>query len=102
MADIPEQPEGQALQQPNMEVILQSLNDLAVQTAFVRNVPAFNNGNQIMEDLRSLKEDVRGLREAVAAINRRLTALEALEQGVAGLRQEVQGMEELIMNISRR
>ena len=67
----------------DMDNISQSHGSLARNMAKMQNIPAFNPGAQILEELRALREEMRALREETRALR------EEMRQGFGNMERRL-------------
>jgi len=81
MANIQGQHEAGNDEQPDFQVVVEALTNIAMHTARIINVPALNQGNRILEALDKLTQGVddlrRELQEAKVDLQRELHEVQA-------------------------
>ena len=97
MANIQEEPQAPDLnRQPNWEILFQSLWNITDEATLIHNVPAFNQGNHVLQGLDRLMHDVAEL-QGQATLRQGMNALER-EQATSKERQDTFGQHLNVLN----
>ena len=88
MANIQEEPQAPNLnRQPNWEILLPSLRNIIDEATLIPNIPAFNQGNHVLQRLDRLTHDVAELQGVQATLRQDIDALKR-EQATSKERQD--------------
>jgi len=100
MANIQRQHEAGNDEQPDFQVAVEALTNIATPTARIINVPAFNQGNRILEALDKLTQGVNNLRRELQEVKVDLRReIQKNREDIAGLRQQLGQVQEVVDGI---
>jgi hypothetical protein len=63
---------GDEPQLPDLDIIARGYHSIATELPKIRNVPAFNQGAEILNEMRGMREEMRRMREEMRRMNEKI------------------------------